>query len=71
MVKAEDLDDYYRIPSDKRSLNYDQYFDLGSEIISQSDEYHSHNTKRLDKEELSDLLRTIPEIKKEISLINE
>jgi len=71
MVKAEDLDDYYRIPSDNRSLNYDQYFDSGSEIISQSDEYHSHNTKRLNKEELSDLLRTIPEIKKEISLINE
>ena len=71
MVKAEDLDDYYRIPSDNRSLNYDQYFDSGSEIISQSDEYHSHNTKRLDKEELSDLLRTIPEIKKEISSINE
>ncbi len=69
MVKAVDLGEYYRIPCDDRSLNYDQYFETGSKIISQADEYHSHNTTRLDQKKLSELLNTLPEIQNAISLL--
>jgi len=63
MVKAYDLENYYRIPSDNRDLNYDKYFDDGTEVINQAEEYHSHNTYRLNQDELSKLLMTLPEIK--------
>ena len=69
MVKAEDLDKYYRIPCDNRDLNYDQFFHVGSEIISQAEEYHSHNTTRLNEDKLSNLLKSLPEIVEEISLL--
>lgn len=44
---AEDLGGYYRIPSDKRDLNYDRYFSQGDQLRSKNEEYHSHNTERL------------------------
>ena len=56
MAKAEDLDDYYRIPADNRDLNYDKYFTNGEKKISSIEDYHSHNTKRLDVEEMKNLL---------------
>ena len=62
MVKAEDLDDYYRIPSDKRSLNYDQYFDLEVKLFLNQMNI-THIIQRLDTRAF-DLLRTIPEIKR-------
>ncbi len=66
MVKAEDLGDYFRIPSDNRDLNYNKYFEEGVDIISQADEYHSHNTHRLDKEELTNLLINLKEIQSDL-----
>lgn len=48
MVKAIDLDRYYRIPADARDLNYNQYFIEGDQRIAQAEEYTSHNTERLD-----------------------
>ncbi len=66
MVKAEDLGDYFRIPSDNRDLNYNKYFEEGVDIISQADEYHSHNTHRLDKEELKNLLINLKEIQADL-----
>ena len=62
-VKAEDLGDYYRILPDGRDLNYNQYFEEGAEVITQADEYHSHNTHRLNEEELKNLLLNLQEIK--------
>lgn len=59
MVKAEDLGNYYRIPADNRDLNYDKFFKVGEEVITEAGEYHSHNTKRLNKEELKTLLLEI------------
>lgn len=56
MSKAEDMDDYYRIPCDTRDLNYDKFFIEGSEKISQIEDYHSHNTRRLDVEGMEQLL---------------
>lgn len=49
--KAEDLGDYYRVPADNRDLNYNKYLDIGDKNILNSNEYHSHNTKRLDIDE--------------------
>jgi UDP-N-acetylglucosamine 4,6-dehydratase len=62
MVKAVDMGDYFRIPADNRDLNYNKYYDVGEEIITQAGEYHSHNTHRLDEIELSKLLMNVREI---------
>jgi UDP-glucose 4-epimerase len=65
MVKAEDLDGYYRIPADNRDLNYERYFSEGEEDISKVEDYHSHNTHRLDVEGTKKLLLKLDFIKKE------
>lgn len=56
MVKAEDMGGYYRIPADNRDLNYAQYFSEGSKVLSQVEDYTSHNTKRLTVSEVTELL---------------
>jgi len=65
-VKAEDLGEYYRIPADNRDLNYEQYFSEGEHLINQKEEYHSHNTARLDVEGMKTLLLKLPQIRKDI-----
>jgi UDP-N-acetylglucosamine 4,6-dehydratase len=66
MTKAEDLGDYYRIPSDSRDLNYDLYFNKGKTHVSEVDEYHSHNTIRLDVEGTKKLLLKLEMIKSDV-----
>jgi UDP-glucose 4-epimerase len=66
MIKAIDLGDYYRIPSDNRDLNYEQYFSEGITDLSNTNEYHSHNTTILNVEELKKLLLKLPIIRKDI-----
>jgi UDP-N-acetylglucosamine 4,6-dehydratase len=66
MVKAEDMGDYYRIPADNRNLNYDQYYSEGELAVTNVEEYHSHNTTRLDIEGMKKLLHKLPVIRKEI-----
>jgi UDP-N-acetylglucosamine 4,6-dehydratase/5-epimerase len=56
MAKAEDMGRYYRIPSDNRDLNYKKYFVEGETHISEVDDYTSHNTERLDVEQVKSLL---------------
>lgn len=56
MAKAEDMGNYFRIPADNRDLNYDKYFVEGQEEVSIIEDYHSHNTSRLDVEGMKDLL---------------
>ncbi len=56
MSKAEDMGNYFRIPADNRDLNYDKYFVEGQEEIATIDDYHSHNTQRLDVEGMKQLL---------------
>jgi len=70
MVSAEDMGDYYRIPADIRDLNYSNFFDEGESVISQADEYHSHNTKQLNQDELKDLLLKLPEIQDDLNEFN-
>lgn len=60
MASADDLAEYYRVPPDMRDLNYSAYFEEGSDKISKADEYHSHNTHRLDVEEMKKLLLKLP-----------
>ena len=66
MQKAEDCGDYYRIPADNRDLNYAQYFSEGEPDVSAFEEYHSHNTHRLDIDGLKQLLCKLPQIRKEV-----
>jgi UDP-glucose 4-epimerase len=66
MAKAQDMGDYYRIPADTRDLNYAQYFSEGEEDISEIEDYHSHNTHRLDIEGTKKLLLKLDMINKEI-----
>lgn len=66
MVKAEDLGNYYRIPADTRDLNYNQFFVEGQSMISQMEEYTSHNTYRLNIEETKQLLLKIDFIREEV-----
>ena len=56
MVRAEDMGEYFRIPADDRNLNYSNYFTKGEVEVSENDDYHSHNTKLLDKDELIKIL---------------
>lgn len=56
MLKAVDMGNYYKIPPDGRDLNYNQYVSEGNPELQEAEEYNSHNTKRLDIEELKDLL---------------
>jgi UDP-N-acetylglucosamine 4,6-dehydratase len=66
MVKAEDLGMYFRIPSDNRDLNYDNFFTNGNKSIDHGNEYHSHNTTQLDLDEMKKLLLKLPIIRNDI-----
>lgn len=56
MAKSIDMGDYFRIPCDARDLNYDKFFVEGNEDVSKIEDYHSHNTARLDVEGMKRLL---------------
>lgn len=64
MLNAEDQGDYYKIPADNRDLNYEKYFEKGVKDIQKIEEYNSHNTKRLNEEEMIMLLRKLEYINK-------
>jgi UDP-N-acetylglucosamine 4,6-dehydratase len=67
MVKAEDMKGYYRIPADNRDLNYAQYFSEGEKKISHQEDYTSHNTERLNVEQVKKLLLKLEYIKEELN----
>jgi len=56
MARADDMGGYYRIPADSRDLNYDKYFVEGQTDVSTIDDYTSHNTRRLDIEQIKEVL---------------
>lgn len=66
MAKSIDMGDYYRIPCDSRDLNYDKYFVEGQEKVSRFEDYHSHNTHRLDVEGMKELLLKLQIVRDEI-----
>lgn len=67
MAKAEDMLGYYRIPADNRDLNYAQFFSEGEEKISHLEDYTSHNTHRLNVEQVKQLLLKLDFIKEELN----
>ena len=66
MSNAIEIQNYYRIPSDKRNLNYNIYYSKGEKKISNFDDYNSHNSELLTKEKLIEILIRLPLIRKDI-----
>ncbi len=66
MAKAVDLGEFYKIPADTRDLNYDKYFFIGDEKVSEVQEYTSNNTYMLNKEELKQILLNLYEIQEDL-----
>jgi UDP-N-acetylglucosamine 4,6-dehydratase len=66
MAKAFDMGNYYRVPADNRDLNYASYFSEGQQEIATIDDYHSHNTHRLDVEGTKELLMKLPIIRRDV-----
>ena len=60
--KAENMENYYRVPMDARDLNYNKFFDEGMTQTSSLDDYTSHNTTRLSVPEVVELLKKLPYI---------
>jgi UDP-glucose 4-epimerase len=56
MARAQDIGRYFRIPADSRDLNYDKYFVEGEASISKFEDYTSHNTRRLNVDQVKQVL---------------
>jgi UDP-N-acetylglucosamine 4,6-dehydratase len=56
MARAKDLGGYYRIPADTRDLSYEKFFSEGEQRISEAQDYTSQNTRRMNVDEVADLL---------------
>ena len=56
MARADDMGGYYRIPADSRDLNYNKYFVEGQTDVSTIDDYTSHNTRRLNVEQVKEVV---------------
>ena len=65
-VRAIDMGNYFRVPADDRDLNYSKYFEEGQEVITQAEEYNSHNTYRLSEVELGEMLFNLTEIQEDL-----
>ena len=68
MVRAIDMEDYYRIPCDTRDLNYDKFFTKGNADVAKIEDYHSHNTRRLDVEGMKELLLKLRFVREDLGL---
>ena len=66
MSRAVDHGSYFCVEADIRDLNYNQYFSEGESRLADLDDYHSHNVKRLDVDEMASLLLRLPYIKREL-----
>ena len=67
MVRAENLKNYYRIQTDNRDLNYAKYYTDGDKKIAEIEDYHSHNTTRLDRKAVMDLLIKLNYVQSQIN----
>lgn len=66
-AKAEDLGDFYRVPADNRSLNYDKFFTEGDQKRCELTEFNSDNTRRLDLEETKAKIVSLEYIQNELN----
>lgn len=67
-IHAEDMGGFFRVPADKRDLNYDKYFVEGNEKLSTNMEYNSHNTKILNVEQIKEMLLKLDYISEELEI---
>lgn len=67
-LHAEDMGEFFRVPADKRDLNYDKYFIEGNEKLSTEEEYNSHNTQILTVKEIKEKLLELDYIREELSM---
>jgi UDP-glucose 4-epimerase len=65
-VVANDLGGFSRVPADKRDLNYDKYFVEGDQMLSSEDEYNSHNTERLNIEQIKEKLLQLDYVREQL-----
>lgn len=70
-VKAEDMGNYFRIPSDNRDLNYAKYFTEGQGSRRSQEEYNSDNTNRINIKQVKDMLLKLPYIQEELKKLEE
>ncbi|MFL0268897.1 polysaccharide biosynthesis protein [Candidatus Clostridium radicumherbarum] len=67
-LHAEDMGRFFRVPADKRDLNYDKYFEIGNENLSIEKEYNSHNTRILNIEQIKEKLLELEYIRQELEM---
>ena len=65
-VVASDMGNFYRVPADKRDLNYDKYFVEGNQSLSSAEEYNSDNTERLSVEQIKEKLLSLEYVQNEL-----
>ncbi|MFC4697752.1 polysaccharide biosynthesis protein [Enterococcus aquimarinus] len=69
-VVAKDMGNFYRVPADKRDLNYDKYFVDGDQKLSSEEEYNSHNTERLTIEQIKAKLLELDYVREQLESWN-
>lgn len=69
MARAIDMGNYFRIPCDTRDLNYDKFFTEGNTDMTKIEDYHSHNTRRLDIDGMKEQLMRLRFIQEDLGLI--
>jgi len=62
-VTATDQGDYFKVPLDARSLQYELYYEQGESTAAELEDYTSENTQRMDVEQTKQLLLKLPEIR--------
>jgi len=67
LANADDMGNYYRVPFDSRDLNYGNYIGRGQSAVSVTDDYTSHNTHRLTKDEMKEMLLSLDYIQRSLS----
>ena len=69
-AKAEDMGDFYRVPADNRTLNYDKFFTEGNRKAVTIEEFNSNNTRRLNLEETKAKIAALEYIQNELKGID-
>ncbi|MVN87977.1 NAD-dependent epimerase/dehydratase family protein [Deinococcus sp. HMF7620] len=69
LMRAEDMGDYLRVFMDDRDLNYAKYFTEGQPDEQAVEDYTSHNTERLTVPQIEQLLLSLPDVQRELTLV--
>ncbi|WP_028828649.1 polysaccharide biosynthesis protein [Proteocatella sphenisci] len=69
-VVSKDMGGFYKVPADKRDLNYDKYFVEGDQKLSSENEYNSHNTERLNIEQIKERLLQLDFVREQLESWN-